>query len=209
MCVHLVAQSSKLVLVSSNSNIPPNDGELEFLTLAYDAFYDAYNQYSSGVGLTGKQKFALITRILSLYSECLQYEPIKAHVKYVEENRPPGEATVYRYLEMIRHILVHFNFYHEWNEVKFNRNLITWLNKHSRIDKFLSDFDGHDLYKWRIWDPSEKRMSYGYEIRFPDGYLSGKDIYLKDLIDEENGINFSLMMIKEILDSHVVRQEVG
>ncbi len=121
----------------------------------------------------------------------------------LEIQRPPGENVSLKYFKVIRHIFVHFPFFDKWNDVYFNRNLIIWSNANSQIDKFLLDNEGKDEFKWRIWDRSKKEMVYGYCVKFPKDYSKDAKIFLKDLIDEDKGIEISLLIIKKVLESQV------
>lgn len=191
---------------TSSTNTPrlyPNAAEEAFMKQAYLAFYDARDRYYADLSLTPEQRFALITKILSLYSECLLYKPIRMYVEHIEQTRPPGEGTAYRYLEIIRHLLVHFSFFDSWDQVMFNREIITWQNKHSKIDTFLAEFDGHEPYKWRVWDAEGKTMEYGYKLNFPQDYRKGGDIFLRDLIEQDKGIDFSILLIELTLKSQL------
>jgi len=184
-------------------NLKPNDKKLKFLNFAYNNFYDIYNEYFDNTKLTPKEKYQLIVRALSIYSECLKYEPISYYLKYLSVTRPAGDIASLRFFEIIRHILVHFPFFTEWNEVSFNRDLILWNNKHSKIDEFLLEVEGREGFKWRIWDNKKKKMRYGFEIKFPSKYKNNNLIYLKDLIDEKRGIEICFIMIKKVLGSQV------
>ena len=108
-----------------------------------------------------------------------------------------------KYFEVIRHVLVHFPFFNKWDEVYFTQDLITWNGKHSKINSFFMDNEGRIEYKWRIWDGNKKAMKYGYVIKFPKSYSKNSKIYIKDLINEDKGIEISLLMIKKVLESQV------
>lgn len=188
---------------ATNRNYP-NQQEEEFLNIAVNKFLDISEELLSERNLNPELRFALSVKMMSIYTEVLNYVPIKKYLEYIEDNRPPGEPTAYKYLEIIRHILLHFNFYSTWDEVCFSKSLITWTGKHSSIDKFLTEYDNHESYKWRIWDNKNKKMTYGYQFNFPKGYSDGKTIYLKDLIDEDKGIKFSVYLIRQMLYSQIV-----
>lgn len=182
----------------------PSQQEEEFLNLAVNKFLDISDELLSEHAVNPEVRFTLLVRMMSIYTEALNYIPIKNYLEHIESNRPPGELTAYKYLEIIRHILLHFSFYSSWNEVCFSKSLITWTGKHSKIHKFLTEYDNHESYKWRIWDDKSKEMTYGYQFNFPKGYTSGKTIYLKDLIDEDKGIKFSVHLIRQLFYSQVV-----
>jgi hypothetical protein len=185
----------------------PNQQEEEFLRLAVNKFLDISEELLSKPSIDAELRFGLILKMMAIYTETLNYVPIKKYLEHIETNRPPGEFTAYKYFEIVRHILLHFNFYSTWNEVCFSKSLITWTGKHSKIDKFLTDYDNHESYKWRIWDNENKKMTYGYQLNFPKGYNSGKTIYLKDLIDENKGIQFSVHLIRQMFYSQIASIE--
>jgi len=182
----------------------PNKKELVFLTLAYNAFYDLYERIENKkTELKSNERFILLNKIFQIYNECLQYEPIKYYLKFLEKNRPEADTISLKYFEVIRHIFVHFPFFDKWEDVYITRDLITWTDKHSRIDSFLLEHEGKEPFKWRIWDNNKKEMIYGYVINFPKDYSKNSKIYLKDLIDENQGIEISLIMIKRVLESQI------
>jgi len=184
-------------------HLKPNNKEFAFLNLAYNSFYDIYDEYFSKNKFTSKKMFSLIIKAFSIYSECIKYEPLQEYIKFIEKSRPQGEIASLRFFETIRHLLVHFPFFKSWKEVKFNRDMIVWNGGHSKIDKFLFEVEGKNSYKWRIWDYNKKVMKYGYEIKFPKKYHDGSEIFLKNLIDEKQGIELCFIMMKQVLDSQV------
>ena len=187
----------------SEQSSNPSTIETEFLNLAYNLFYDLCDECFSPRGKSKRARFSAISRAFAIFSECLNYEPLKYYIEYIEKSRPPGDIQSIRFFEIVRHILIHFPFFTKWSEVHFSRNLILWNGKHSKIDKFLCDNEGKEGFKWRIWEPENKRMKYGYEIKFPKRYKDGSEIYLKDLIDEKKGMEICFRMMKEVLDSQV------
>jgi hypothetical protein len=183
----------------------PTKKELIFLNLAYDRFYDIYEKIEDKKNLLNPEdKFSYLINIFQIYSECLRYEPVKFFLKFLEEKQPPSSFIALKYFEVIRHILVHFPFFDKWDDVCFTRDLILWSGKHSKIDSFLLEGEKSDTeHRWRIWDYYKKEMKYDYNIRFPENYSQNSKIYLKDLIDEEKGVEISLLMIKKVFESQV------
>lgn len=185
-------------------NIKPNEKELIFLNLSYNRFYDLYEKLESNKDkLSSEEKFSLLKNIFQIYNECLRYEPIQYFLRLLEKKRPPGEIMSLKYFKVIRHILVHFPFFNKWNDMYITRSLIIWSKPNSQIDKFLLDNEGKDEYKWRIWDENKKEMKYGYTIKFPKDYSKNSKIFIKNLIDEDKGIEISLLMIKKVLESQI------
>jgi len=69
------------------------------------------------------------------------------------------------------------------------------------IDRFLKKYTGHEQVKYRFWEPEKKKMTY-MSIGFPKEYSENK-IYLKDLVAEKDGVKFSLIMMRQILNTQV------
>lgn len=200
----------KIIIKAKHKNeqrdkyIKPNKKELSFLNLAYNKFYDLHDKLTKKENiLNSQERFLILKNIFQIYNECLQYEPIRYYLKFLEKNRPSGDIESLKYFQIIRHILIHFPFFEKWNDVYITHDLITWTGKKSKIDSFLLDNEGKEPFKWRIWDPLNKKMKYGYVINFPKDYSKNSKIYLKDLIDENYGIEISLIMIKGVLESQV------
>jgi hypothetical protein len=182
----------------------PNKKELIFLNLAYNKFYDLCKKLKKEKKtLSSEEKLIYLKNIFQIYNECLRYEPIGYFIKYLEKTRPPGEVVVLEYLKVIRHIFVHFPFFDKWDDMYITRDLIIWSDVNSNIDSFLLKNEGREKYEWRIWDGNKKEMKYGYVIKFPQNYSKNSKFYIKDSIDEDKGIEISLLMIKKVLESQV------
>ena len=71
----------------------PNKAEIELLNLAYNRFYDLYAEIIDDDFWKNEdwKKLSKITQIFSIYTEILNYEPIKYVIKYIKENHPPME----------------------------------------------------------------------------------------------------------------------
>lgn len=183
----------------------PNASEVQFLTLAYNRFYDLYDEVMSD-SFWGKgdwERFSKIQQSYSIYSELLNYEPIKYTIERLRKTRPPMEAEIGGELfKFIRNILAHFPFYGKWDDVWVNRPLVTWNKDGQTIDRFLKKYEAKPSVKYRFWESDKKRMTY-LTIAFPKKYLDGSKIYLKDIIDEKDGVKFSFVLMKNIMDTQV------
>ena len=69
------------------------------------------------------------------------------------------------------------------------------------IDRFLKKYAGHEEVKYRFWEPDKKLMTY-MSISFPEEYCDNK-IFLKDIVAEKDGVKFSLIMMRQILNTQV------
>jgi len=187
------------------SNLIPNKAEAEFLTLAYNRFYDIFEKVFDDTFWEKDEwaRFSKIKEAFSIYSELLNYEPIKLAIEQLKTSRPPMEAEIGSELfKFIRNLISHFPFFNSWNEVWFNKLIINWNKKGQSIDRFLSKYKGKENVKFRFWESNKKRMTY-LSINFPQEYDNESKIYLKDLITEKEGIKFSFILMRKIIDTQV------
>lgn len=188
-------------------NLRPTSDEIKFLNLAYNKFYDIYEEIEvDNFWLRDSYyRFTKINTAFSIYTEILNYDPIKWFIKHIEETRPPMESVIASELfKFIRNIFAHFPFFDDWDEVYINKEIINWYRKGLTIDKFLKKYTEEKEVKYRFWEIEKKQMTY-LTITFPVGYEKGENIYLKDILPEKIGVKFSLHMMKNVLDSQVVK----
>ena len=107
----------------------------------------------------------------------------------------------WRKIVNFRNVIAHFPFYDTWDEVYVTKSLINWQKEGQFIDKFLSEYQGKSEIKYRFWEPDKKRMTY-LSIKFPKKYNDSK-IYLKEFLTEKEGLKFSFILMKQILDTQV------
>ena len=103
--------------------------------------------------------------------------------------------------KFIRNVLAHFPLFETWDEVWISKELVNWQKEGLTIDRFLKKFSGHEEVKYRFWEPEKKTMTY-MSIRFPKEYEENK-IYLKNIISEKEGVKFSFIMMRQILNTQV------
>lgn len=182
-----------------------NERKIEFLNLAYNRFYDIYEEVIDDNFWTKESyyRFSKVKDAFSIYSELLNYEPLKDVIKYVKEKRPPMEGDIASNLfKFIRNIFSHFPFFESWDSVYINKNLINWHKEGQSIDRFLKKYSGINEVKYRYWEYKNKKMTY-LTISFPEKY-DNKKIYLKDILSEKEGVIFSLILMKKILETQVL-----
>jgi hypothetical protein len=191
--------------MSKKETLRPDDSEKQFLQLAYNRFYDLFDEIDADSFWQKDElyRFAAIRECFLIYSEILNHEPIQWVIKQIRESRPPMEAEIGKeYFGFIRNLLVHFPFFTKWSEVYFNKSLINWCGVRRSIDKFLSTYEGHSPIKYRVWCVKRKEFTY-VTIGFARGYLADKRIYLSSMLPEKEGAVFSLAFMKNILDTQV------
>jgi hypothetical protein len=150
-----------------------------------------------------KYRFSRIKDVFSVYSELLNYEPIKWVIGHLKTIRPPMEAEIGGELfKFIRNVISHFPFFDRWDDVWIDKGLVNWNQGGQSIDKFLSKYEGHKEVKYRFWEPEKKKLTY-LSINFPTDYSSGNKVFLKDILLEKEGIKFSAILMRRILDAQV------
>ncbi|MCY9350691.1 hypothetical protein MOE82_07850 [Bacillus licheniformis] len=184
----------------------PSQAEIEFLNLAYNKFYDIFEEAFKDDfwEKDASYRFFRIKTAFEIYSELLNYEPLKWVIESIKRNRPPMEAEVGSELfKCIRNIFAHFPFFDSWNEVWVNKSVVNWYKKGQTIDRFFKKYTGYDELKYRIWEANKKQMTY-LNITFPKEYNEKTKIFLKDILSEREGVKFSLILMKSIIDTQVI-----
>lgn len=183
----------------------PNKAEKKFLSLAYNRFYDIYKEVLSDSfwEKDSYYRFCKIKDAFSVYTELLNYTPLRWVIEYIKDKRPPMEGEIAGELfKFVRNVIVHFPFFESWDKVWVNKEAINWYKKGQFIDKFLVKYMGHKPVKYRIWDGKKRQMTY-ITINFPDNYTEKNKIFLRDILSETEGVKFSLIFMKKILDTQV------
>ena len=185
----------------------PNRAEKEFLTLAYNRFYDIYEEIISASFWEKDNwyRFCKIKDAFAIYAEMLNYTPIIRVIEYIKKNRPPMEAEIGGDLfKFIRNVIAHFPFFESWDDVWVSKNIINWYKEGQFIDKFLNKYKAHEPVKYRFWEYERKKMTY-ISINFPKEYADNEKILLKDILSEKDGVKFSVIFMKKILDTQVYK----
>jgi len=186
----------------------PNEKEQVFLSLAYNRFYDIYNEIFKDDfwDKTPNYRFSRIKDAFSVYSELLNYEPMKYILEKMKTTRPPIEAEIGKELfKFIRNVVSHFPFYDSWDEIWINQDLINWSKPDQTIDKFFKKNLITGIVKYRFWEENKKKMTY-LSINYPAKYDDEK-IFIKNIISETEGVKFSMILMKKILNTQV--EEIG
>src|SRR3989344_965476 len=187
-------------------NLRPNQAEITFLTLAYDRFYDVFEEIFKD-SFWEKDKFYRFCKIkdgFTVYSELLNYEPIKSVLSWMKKGgTPPKEGEIGDELfRFIRNVFLHFPFFESWGDVWISKEVVNWSKEKQFIDKFLEKNKQEKQIKYRFWEESKKQMTY-LSINFPDNYEADSKIYLKDIISEKDGVKFSYILMQKILNTQV------
>lgn len=188
----------------SDKDIRPNQSEIEFLNLAYNRFYDLFEEIMSDA-FWSKEDWSRFTKIrdgFCIYTEIMVYEPIARVIENMRRTRPPMEAEISdEVFGFVRNVLVHFPLFESWNNVWINENIVNWHVERRSIDRFLRKYVGRKEIKYRFWRKDKNEMTY-LNIKFPLTYNESK-IYLKDIITEKEGVQFSYILMKKIIDTQV------
>ena len=182
----------------------PSKSEELFLSLGYNRFYDLYEEImeDSFWDKESWYRFSKVSNIFSVYAELLTYEPFKYVLEAIKKQRPPMESEIGGPLfKFVRNVLAHFPVFETWNDVWISKELVNWQREGLTIDRFLKKYAGHHEIKYRFWEPEKNEMTY-MSISFPEEYSDNK-IYLKEMVSEKEGVKFSLIMMRKILNTQV------
>ncbi len=182
----------------------PTKAEELFLNLGYNRFYDLFDEIINDNFWKKEDwyRFSKISNIFAVYSELLKYEPFRLVLEAIKKQRPPMESEIGGPLfKVVRNILAHFPVFETWNDVWVAKELVNWQGEGQTIDRFLKKFSGREEVKYRFWEAEKKLMTY-ICIRFPAEYNDNR-IFLKDMISEKDGVKFSLIMMKQVLNTQV------
>jgi hypothetical protein len=183
--------------------IRPTADEKEFLTLAYNRFFDLFEEIIEDPFWEKQPEYRLsrTKEIFSVYFEILKYPPIQW---VIENNKRPNFSDVGKDLfKFIRNVLFHFPFFDRWDDIWVKKSIVNLYSPIPQfIDKFLSANEGKDELKYRFWEEKHKRMTY-ISIKFPNCYGSNEKIFLKDILTERDGIKFSCIFMNNILKTQI------
>lgn len=182
----------------------PNKSEELFLNLGYNRFYDLFDEIMADEFWEKEDwhRFSKVSNIFAVYAELITYEPFKHVLEALKTQRPPMESEIGGPLfKFVRNILAHFPLFETWEEVWVSKQLVNWQKEGLTIDRFLKKYTGHSEIKYRFWESDKKRMTY-ISICFPEEYGDNR-IYLKDMVSEKDGVKFSLIMMRQILNTQV------
>lgn len=183
----------------------PNKTELEFLTFAYNRFYDLYEEImeDSFWGKNEWERYSKIKQAFDIYIEVLNYEPLKHIIEQLKTVRPPMESEIGSELfKFVRNVISHFPYFNSWDSVWIKKSVVNWNKTGLSIDKFLKKYEGHKQVKYRFWEEQKKKMTY-LSICFPEYYSDDSKIYLKNIISEKEGVKFSFILMRKIMDTQV------
>jgi hypothetical protein len=185
-------------------DVRPTKSEELFLGLAYNRFYDLANEIIEDEFWEKEDwyRFSKVSHLFAVYAEALSYQPFKHVLEALKKHRPPMESEIGGALfKFVRNILVHFPVFETWNDVWVSKELVNWQRDGLTIDRFFKKYSGHDEIKYRFWEPKKELMTY-MSIKFPQQYGLEK-IYLRDIVSEKDGVKFSIIMMRKILNTQV------
>lgn len=188
-----------------DKNLKPNKAEAQFLNLAYNRFYDLFDEVmeDSFWEKDDWERFSKIKQAYSIYVELLNYEPIKRIIKYLKTIRPSIESELgNEFFKFVRNVITHFPFFTAWDDVWISKQIVNWYKEGLTVDKFLKSYEGQHKVKYRFWEEEKEKMTY-VSINFPAEYNEDSKIFLKDIITEKEGVKFSFILMRRIMDTQV------
>ncbi len=105
----------------------PNEAEQKYLTLAYNVFYDIFEEITCEAfwGKDVYYRFCRVKDAFSIYAELLNYPPLQLVIEYLRDHRPPMEAKIGSELfKFVRNVAAHFPFFVSWEDVWIDKDII-------------------------------------------------------------------------------------
>lgn len=208
-----VSKLADEILIEFNKKvIPLTKAEELFLQISYNKFLDISKEiYSSEFWKqTPQYRLSRISQAFSIYGEILTYEPIKDVLIWMSKYRPPMESEISGpLLKFIRNVFAHFPFFDSWDEIWISKDLVNWKNQGQSIDKFLGKYSGLPAVTYRFKENKKSDFTF-ITISFPEKY-DLENIYLKDIIKEEEGVKFALVMMWKVLNTQIesISESIG
>ena len=186
-------------------DLRPNKSERLFLTLSYNRFYNIYDEVLND-DFMEKNEWYRLSRIkdgFAVYAELLNYEPLKWTIEGIKTHRPPMEGEIASdFFKFVRNVIAHFPFFDKWDDIYIQSPLVNWYKEGQSIDKFIKNYLGHKILKYRFWEEQKKRMTY-ISLSFPTQYNEETKIFLKDFLNEKDGIKFSFILMRQVMDTQI------
>jgi len=191
---NFLTKSNKQVLNMVEAKYPyrqenglPEPQQIEFLNLAFTRYLHLRHALKNpNPSNTQEQKFYYIKELISVYNELEMFPNIKSSLFSKHVDNP-----ILRFgplFKAIRNLVSHFPFFYSWDEVKFNRELVTCMKpKNLTIDRYFANEKGYLELPFRFVDQSTGRQIEG-EIFAPKGYNNNDTVYLKDILCLQDAI---------------------
>lgn len=183
------------------ADVHPNKAELRVLEVGYNRFLDLYEDVMNDNFRRRRPatRLAMIKDLCSVYSELIKYAPLE----YILENavRPHFKLIGKELVNFLRNLLLHFPYFESWQQIGFDKELITTLKASGSIDKFLTRVHPEEL-KYRFWEPAKKRMTY-IEVHLNTAYSKGEFVWLEEMVPEKDGVKFLAIFMKDVLMTQV------
>lgn len=185
-------------------SLKPTPSEKAFLESGYNRFLDLFKEVESEAFWKRDPIYRLhqIRDIFAIYSELICYKPLKEVLEKRKTVRPVENDLGEQLFKFIRNLLAHFPLFDSWDAVWINKELANWEKEGQTMDRFLTNFEGKTEIKYRFLDSRTKEMIY-LSINFPVGYKANQKIFLKDILQERDGVRFSIRLMLKILLENV------
>ena len=184
-------------------NLTPQ--EAIFFDLAYNRFFDLYSEIDSSTfwKRDGLYRLHRLKDVFAVYAELSNHRAIKYILEQNEAGlRPSEQADCHRLLKAIRNLLSHFPLFESWDEIWFNKELITWEGEKGSINSLFSVVRPVPIVKYRFLDGSIQKLVY-VSVSFPSNYAANEKIFLSEILTEREGSRFSIRLMLSVLIKNV------
>ena len=183
--------------------------EQEFIRLAYRRFNEIYKEIMSEKfwAKSDYYRFCLTKDAFMIYRELIKHKSIEEAFSNLElgmgysKNSKPVKTTKGLF-KIIRHVFAHFPFFTTWKSAWVSKEIVNWNKRGQQIDNFFKENEGEEMINYTL---TLKNVIIDFEIKIPNKYTKGEKIFLNEIISENDGVPFSLDLMKKILDNQIVK----
>jgi len=177
-------------------------GEKLFVEISIKMFYEIVDEVFSDPfwKQSPEYRFNKIKNAFSIYAELLNYKPLREVAEQFNSIRGPGIGRLLgvQLFKVIRHLLLHFPIYNSWEEVWFNKSLVTW-ERVGLIHNFFKKHSGEGGIRY-TYRESKTNEDVSVNIWLPKGYLQDEKIYLSEIMPEETGMKICISLMCDVVD---------
>jgi len=189
-----------------------NPVELQFNRLASEKLYELSREIKTEEfwEKSPEYRFYRYNKMYSLYTEITNYKPLNSFIKEFfilnENDAIKIQGELYQF---IRNLFAHFPYFDTWDEVWISKEFASWndATKKRTIHQFLEKYVGHEPLKYRF-NFNESDDYKEVTLNFHQTYNDTDRIYLKDLINEKDGVFLSIVGMNTIL-RELVKQPIS
>jgi len=152
--------------------------------------------------ITSEMRLLWYKEMLAVFNEFNKIEPLKAEFEDFDDN----VKNMMNLVDFIRNVLLHFPYFSTWNDVFITKDIAKSQilpSKGGQIMKFLNTAADKKSFflRMKYFDDDKRREA---RILFPIVESDDQEVWLKDIINETNGIICVLAVMNSITNKIMV-----